>query len=283
MKKILCFVLFFNWLNQSSGQTKNFPLSELQYLSFSTEVHGMTAMMRNPAGLSIFPNDDGAFFNYNFLKASNPEEINFALTMKNLAFAVQQFPIDDDAALSSIRSYKLGLSVGGKVLSIGTSNKIVELQSSIENKWVFSFDAGVIFQPAPFLSIAAHVRDLNEPVLEDYQFRREFSSGFGLRLLNNRFKILAEAAWDDNTRNFEQSRLKAGLSIMPIQNFEILVGGIIKNGLIDVVAKNEEFYAILQIPFWGGIRILATARMDGQKEFLRYSASSLIPLKTIAF
>lgn len=83
----------------------------------------MTAMMRNPAGLSIFPNDDGAFFNYNFLKASNPEEINFALTMKNLAFAVQQFPIDDDAALSSIRSYKLGLSVGGKFFPLAHRTK----------------------------------------------------------------------------------------------------------------------------------------------------------------
>lgn len=283
MKKILCFIMFFNWINQSSGQTKNLPLSELQYLSFITDVRGMTAMMRNPAGLSISPDDDGAFFNYNFLKADEPDEINFALTMKNLAFAVQQFPIEDDVALSSMRSYKLGLSVGGKVLSIGTSNKIVELQASDQNKWVFSLDAGILFQPVPFFSIAAHVRDLNEPVLENYQFQREFSSGLGLRLLNNRFKILAEAAWNDDTRHFEQTRLKAGLSIMPIRNVELLVGGIIKNGLVDIEVQNEEFFAILQIPFVGGIRILTTARMDGQKHFLRYSASSLIPLKTIAF
>jgi len=283
MKKIFILIILANLVNPIWGQIKDIPVSELQRLSFNTEVHAMTAMIRNAAGLSLLPNDDGAFFNYNFLKPGEQGEINFSLTMNNLAFAVQQFSLENHADHDFIRAYKLGLSVGGKVLSIGTANKIIEVQSSDRTKQAFSVDVGLIFQPVSFLSLAAHARDLNEPVIENYQFRREYSAGFGIRLLNQRFKILAETAWDDNTQHFEQARVKTGLSIMPIQNVELLVGGILKQGIVDILFQNEEFFAILQIPFFGGIRFLTTTRIDGHGHFMRYSASLLIPLQTITF
>ncbi|HDP97870.1 MAG TPA: hypothetical protein ENN22_01640 [bacterium] len=283
MKKIFILIILTNLVNPVWGQIKDIPVSELQRLSFNTEVHGMTAMIGNAAGLSLFPNDDGAFFNYNFLKPGEQDEINFALTMNNLAFAVQQFSLDNHTDHDFMRAYKLGLSVGGKVLSIGTANKIIEVQSSDRTKQVFSVDVGLIFQPASFLSLAAHARDLNEPVIENYQFQREYSAGFGIKLFSQRFKILAEAAWNDDIQYFEQARVKTGLSIMPIQNVELLVGGILKQGIVDILFQNEEFFAILQFPFFGGIRFLTTTRIDGHWHFLRYSASLLIPLKTIAF
>lgn len=283
MKKVFCLIILATLASSVSGQIKNIPISELQHLSFGTEVHGMTAMIRNVAGLSVRPDDDGAFFNYNFLKPGEQGEINFSLTMKNLAFAVQQVSLEDDAVYDFMRTYRLGVSVGGKVLSIGTSNKIVELQSSDRAERVFSVDAGFIFQPATFFSVAAYARDLNEPIIENYQIRREYSAGIGLRLLNQRFKILTEATWDDDTRDFARARLKTGLSISPIYNIEFLVGGVLKHGLLDLLLENEEFFAIVQIPFFGGIHFLTTARIDGQKQFLRYSTSLLIPLKTVAF
>lgn len=283
MKKIICLIVFASLASPVSGQIKNIPISELQHLSFGTEVHGMTAMMRNVAALSVRPDDDGAFFNYNFLKPGEQGEINFSLTMKNLAFAVQQFSMDDHTGYDFMRTYRLGIAVGGKVLSIGTSNKVVEFQSSDRAERVFSLDAGLIFQPVTFFSIAAYARDLNEPIIENYQLRREYSAGIGLKLLDQRFKILTEAVWDDDTRDFARARLKTGLSISPIYNIEFLIGGVLKHGLLDLLFENEEFFAIVQIPFFGGIHFLTTARIDGRKQFLRYSTSLLIPLKTIAF
>lgn len=280
---ILFIILVIVLTGQVWGQEKDIPVSELQYLTFNTEIHGMTAMIRNAAGLSIRPNDDGAFFNYNFLDPGERGEINFALTMKNLAFAVQQFSLKDDDTYDYMRTYRLGISVGGKVFSIGTSNKIIELQSIDQAKRVFSVDAGIIFQPVSFFSIAGYATNLNEPILENYHFQREYSAGVGLRLLDQRFKILTEACWNDDTQHFEQAQVKVGMSISPIPNIEIIVGGLLKDGFMDILFQNEEFFAIVQIPFFGGIRFLTTARIDGQKQFLRYSTSLLIPLKTVAF
>ncbi len=237
-------------------------------------------MTRNVAGLSTRPDDDGVFLNYSFLKPEAGSESNFTLSMQNLAFSVQNFSLDDDALM---RTYSLGIAVGGKVLSIGSSNKIVQFRSSEQTQGVFIVDAGLIFQPVSFLSIAASARNLNEPLFADYQFQKEYSASISLKLLDQRIKILTEAAWYDDIIQLERARFKSGISLVLLPEVELLVGGVLKQEITSIFSQKEEFFAMLQIPFFGGIRFLSTVRIDDQKQLLRYSISLLIPLKTLTF
>ena len=277
MKKALYILILIVVATNIFGQVKPVPQSELETISFVSEVKGPLSTFINPAGLALFPNDDGVFANYSFIDTTANDERNFMFSMGNLAVGALEYRLEPDDLDWYLRTYRVSISVGGKVISIGTTNKLYHLQWPHHSTREFSIDAGIYFKPMKSLSIAAVAKDLTEPELEDFTFNRQYSVGASLRLLEDQFRILGQVNFNDRTSKIENSTFKAGIIISSPNGFEILLGGI-----NNPTSKNQ-FFAGLYIPLVAGIQFSATARFDADKEFLRYSGSIVIPLKSVSF
>lgn len=258
-------------------QIQTIPATELQEIMFTSEVNGVVSTLINPAGLSRLSNDDGAFLNYSFNKTGNKDELNFLLSMGNLAFGVQEHSLDLDNNSPTVYIYQLSISVGGRIFSIGTSNKLVELRWPHHARNAFSVDAGFVFNPVSWFGFGAFARNLDERTIENYRFPREYIAGFGIRLHENRVKLLAQSTWNDHTVHLENASYKAGLVVSPMEDLDFYVGA------VQHPTEREQFFIMFQIPIWGGIRLLSSARMDEHSHFQRYTASILIPLRTVTF
>lgn len=277
MKKLIYLVTLLGITTNIMGQSKPAPQSELETISFVSEVRGPISASINPAGLALYTNDDGVLANYSFIDTTANDERNFLFSMGNLAIGAQEYRLEPEDLDWYLRTYRVSISVGGKVVSIGTTNKLYHLQWPHHSTREFSIDAGIYFRPMKSLGLSAVVKDLTEPEIEDFAFNRQYMVGASLRLLEDNFRVLGQINFNDQTAHIDHSIFKAGIIISSPNGFEILLGGI-----NNPTSKNQ-FFAGLYIPLVAGIQFSATARFDADKEFLRYSASIRIPLKSVSF
>ena len=277
MKTFIIFIVAILFTGASIAGPPQQNLSELQNVSFITEAFGFSGTVLNPAGLARRPNDDGAFLNYNLAKNGKRNETNFNFSMGNLSFGMQEFLLDDKDTTPLLKYYRVGMAIGGRVFSIGTSNKLIELEYPHHASRVFSVDAGFVFQPVDWFTLAGFGRDLDEPEIEDIQFSREYVSGISVNLFDQRVRLLGQALWNDRIRYLENAKFKVGLSFSPIENSNIVIGAM-QNPDAD-----EEFFSMLQFPIWGGIRLTAAARFNEKGIVQKYYSAVYIPLRTISF
>lgn len=276
MKAFILISLFCLWCRTLPAQTAP-PRHEVQRFSFVAEAHGLSAGTVNPAGLSTQPDDDGVQLSYDFYNAEERGNIEAAISMGSLGFAFQEFPLSTESAEHDFRIYAISLGIGGKVFSIGTINKLIEPGRPPDARLIFSVDAGFVFQPAEGLALAGVARNLDEPAVPGRDFSRSYTAGFGLFLLERQLKIMAEADWDEQTKFLEAARYRGAIAIAPLPGLEFRAGAFHTSG------ATEQFFAQLQIPFFGGLGFAGSARINDAGEFLRYSAGVVIPLQTARF
>jgi hypothetical protein len=277
MKKILVLLALSAFLSEAGAQKVSVHTSEFQNLMFVTEAFGTSANLINPAGLARNKNDDGVLVNYNFNDHGVRDELNFNMSMGDLSLGMQEFDLKSRSDSSLMRLYRLGIAIGGSVLSFGTSNKFIELEDGSKRTRVFSLDAGFVLQPLPFITFAGLARDLDEPEIGGIQFHREYTAGVSFNLLQRHLRFLGQTGWNENTRYIEKARYKVGLAISPKEDFDIILGG------IQDPHEKEQFFAMLQVPIWGGIRLRAAARADDEGRMKKYLSSLTVPLQTVSF
>jgi hypothetical protein len=268
----LCFLC-----SAAQGQSSLPPRHELQRSLFITEARGLNASTLNPAGLSVQPDDDGVLLSYDFLETKERGNVEAAMSMSSLGFAFQEFPVFTNNTVQRFRTYALSLSVGGKVLSIGTVNKLIDTGDSPKASLVYSVDAGIILQPVTGVVLAGVARNLDEPVVRGYDFSRSYTAGLGLFFLDGQLKLMAEADWNEQTKFIDEARYRGAVAVSPWPGLEF------RAGVFHAAGVTDQFFARIQIPFVGGLNFAGTARLDDARKFLRYSASIIIPLQTAKF
>ncbi len=274
MKACLFIAISFLLPNALLAQIAVPPQHELQRIFFITEVRGLTAATINPAGLSIQPDDDGVLLSYDFIETKERGNIEAAMSMGSLGFAFEEFPVMSNGEEQRFRMYSLSLAVGGKFLSVGTSNKLIDAGNA---SLVYSVDAGFILQPVKGVMLAGVGRNLTEPAIPGYDFSRSYTAGFGLFLLERQIKLMAEADWNERTKFLDDARYRGALAISPVAGLEFRAGVFLTTGV------TEQFFAQIQIPFAGGLSFTGSARINDAREFLRYSGAIMIPLQTAKF
>lgn len=261
----------------ASAQSSKLPQSEIQTLMFITEAYGTSATILNPAGLARKSYDDGLYANFNFLNNQKTGEASFAFSMGNLGFGYQKFILDNVEFDPSFTYYRLGLAIGGKILAFGTSNKIIALDMKGFSERVFSVDAGFIFEPVHWITLAGFGRDLDEPTIGKFHFKREYTAGVSLNLPEKYVRFLIEGTWDDSIIHIEDADFKIAIAFSPVQNMDFIVGGI-RNLVYD-----DNYFALARFPIWGGVQLALAARFDQNWSLNRYFTSLHFPLQTVTF
>jgi len=261
------------------SQSLPLPMSEMQTLMFITEAYGTSATIINPAGLARRQADDGVYANYNFAQDNKVNNTNFSFSMGNIGFGYQNFLFDENTNSSELRVYRIGLAIGGKVFSFGSSNKVIETQTSGAMERVFSLDAGFIFQPIGWLTLAGYGRDLDEPLIGGFQYKREYTAGISINMPQNVVRLLFEGNWNDSIIYFADADFKAAVAISPISEheFDIVIGGI--RNLHD----DEQYFAMLRLPLWGGIQATGAVRVNQDWKTQSYFTALHFPIQTITF
>ena len=278
MKKLLCFLIAFIPGVQVAAQEVIPPRSELEIVSFISDAKGPLSALINPAGLAISVGDDGALLNYGFKDSTKSDERNFLFSMGNLAFGAQQFSLKPDWPDSYLRTYRFSLSVGGKTVSIGTTNKLIELQESDQKKYEYSLDVGIIFQPITHFSVSAVAKDLNKPSLDSLlQIQREYTVGVAFRGFDERIRLLGQIYFNDQTISIENAWYKIGMMISSSASVGVLIGW------YKTPLQQNQFFVGLNLPLAVGISFSLSGRLDQKGNFEYYTASMLIPLQTVSF
>jgi len=252
-KKIIYFILLS--ISVLCAQPKIARLSQLNRIFFITETNGLTANIVNPAGLSIKQGDDGFLFGYDFVSYQDIYSYN------NIR----------------LQNYAVNLSLGGEFLAIGTSNKIVGARYPTYSKSVFNIDASLIFRPAKSVSIGFVARNLGEPEIDSLDFKRNYTAGLGIFLLNNVFQVFGEidfAKYDEVNKNVSGS---AGIVLQPVDIFELRAGAYRNPD------KVYEGFLAFSFLIENSFRVMASARFNENKERTRYSAIIILPLQTVKF
>lgn len=262
---------------QAFAQASLHGIAEIQKVSFITEAFGFSGTVLNPAGLARRTNDDGAFLNYNINKKGTRNETNFNFSMGNLSFGLQEFNLDELDTSPLLKYYRIGMAIGGKYFSFGTSHKLIELEYPHHTTRTLGVDAGFVFQPVEWFTLAGFGRDLDEPELEDIQFSREYASGVSFNLFNRRVRFLGQAMWDDRVRYLENANYKYGIAFSPIENSSIIIGSAQNS------KAREEYFAMLQVPIWQGISLTLASRFDERGIVQKYYSAIYIPLRTVSF
>ena len=149
-------------------------LSELQKIYFIAETNSLTTNFVNPAALSINKNDDGLLLSYDFFKEQIQGNTLASLSMGNLGFVYQDIYNINNLRLST---YSLNLSVGGNFLSIGSANKIVNINYGEYQKSSFLLDAGIIIQPIPYLSIGFIAKNIGNVKIDSIKYDQSYTLG----------------------------------------------------------------------------------------------------------
>ncbi len=256
------------------GQTEISRLSELQRIYFIAETNSLTSNFVNPAALSINQNDDGFLFGYDFFETKNQGNSMASLSMGNLGFVYQ-----DIYNLQNLRltSYALNISVGGELLSFGTSNKVINVKYGAEEKSHFAIDAGLIFQPLSFISIGLLASNINKVEIDSLQYQKGYSIGARISIVENLFDIFAQTDFKERKELNTNVTASAGFSLQPISFLELRTWVMGTKDLIDEGIAS----AIFKLD--GGFMLSASAHFNSDKERTRYNAMLAIPLQTISF
>lgn len=245
--------------------------------AFLTHELGVEAMLLNPGALSARSDDDGVRVQGIGDKEWKDHEYAAAMSMGGLGLAYQQLNLAVDGHEQTLRIYRLSLAVGGRVLAIGTSNKLYSLEypHHIDNQ--FGIDAGLHFQPLSFLTIAALALDCNEPVVGGKTIPRRYVVGTALALFHRSLWLEQQVTGDDGTTDWQDLTWQAGLVVRPIGRLEIGFG------YKDEPRTPELYFAQATLPLPIGIEIGAALRSDKEFKDKRLAASLLLPLQTLRF
>ncbi len=255
------------------AQKSAVPTHELPKTMFVTDAYGLTANLLNPAGLSTEPEDDGALISYDFFDTQDEGNVAAGLSMGNLGFIYQSFGEDINPRF---RMYALSIGIGGRILSIGTVNKIIRIDGESGGDRV-DLDAGFVLRPANGIKIAGVARNLAEPDDSNYDFTMNFTGGVELSTLSESIKILAEVSWDRKGKFSEDADYRGAISITPYAGFEFRVGAINTNG------NTDQYFGQVFVPLSSGLKLIGSVRTDKDVAALRYSTSLAIPLQTVRF
>jgi hypothetical protein len=245
--------------------------------SFITHELGAGSLLLNPGALSARPDDDGVMI-YGFGDEKwKDSQYAFAMSMGSLGFAYQRLPMMVGGDESTLRIYRINLAVGGRVLAIGTSNKLYHLEYPHHIDHQFGIDAGLHFQPLPFLQMAALALDCNEPVIGGRTISRRYLLGTALILFNRALYLQQQVMGDDEVSGVKDLVWQAGLVLRPIGRLEIGCG------YKKDPAAPGLFLAEATLPLPIGIEISAGVRSDKDFESRLFAASLLLPLQTLRF
>ncbi|HNW60045.1 MAG TPA: hypothetical protein PKI62_10250 [bacterium] len=245
--------------------------------AFITRELGVGAMLLNPGALSTRPDDDGVMVCGIGDKEWKNPEYACAMSMGGLGFAYQQLPLVVDGDELTLKIYRLNLAVGGRVLAIGTSNKVYALEYPHHSDHQFGIDAGLQFQPLSFLRIAALALDCNEPVVGGRTISRRYLLGSAIALFHHTLWLEQQVIGNDATDAFADLTWQAGLVLRPIGRLQFALG-------YKKTPHDPELYlaqAALPLPI--GITVGAALRSDKEFKSKLLAASLLLPLQTLRF
>ena len=271
-KKTICSILLFSGI--LCAQSEIARLSQMNRIFFITEINGLTANIVNPAGLSIKQGDDGFLFGYDFVETDIQGNSFVSLSMGNLGLSYQ-----DIYSYSGIRlqNYAVNISLGGEFLAVATSNKIVAARYFDYTKSVFNVDASFILRPAKSVSIGFVARNLGEPNFDSLDFKRNYTAGLGIFLLNNVLQIFGEFDFTKNDEVNKNVSGSAGIVLQPVDIFELRAGAY-RNP-----EKVYEGFLAFSFLIENSFRVMASARFNENRERTRYSAIIILPLQTVKF
>lgn len=256
-----------------SAQGNLARVSDIQKTFYIAEASSLYANFVNPAGLSLNTDDDGLVLGYDFTDLNKQGNSLLSLSMGNLGFFYQDIYNYNDIRL---QNYALNISVGGKFLSIGTTNRLIS--TSINgNSLDFSVDLGIIIKPVSLLSVAFMARNLNDPDIDGLDFGRSYTIGAGVYLYNDLLNIFAEFDFKEKTEINKSVAGAAGLVTSPVNFLEIRLG-IYRNH----VEKYEGFISFGFL-IQNSLRVLGSLRYNDTIERSRYSIIVSLPLKTARF
>ncbi len=257
------------------GQT--LPESEIAASSFISHELGASSVLLNPAGLNAFPQDDGVMV-YDFVdEEGRHRQFAFALSMGSLGFGVQQFRWEDLGDYPFLRIYRANLSVGGRVLSIGTSNKLYHLEYPHHFTRSFSVDAGIHFQPIKYLQFAGLALDCNEPEVAEYLIGRRYLLGAAIVLFDRALYLQQQIELTDDTRHLEDVNYQLGVVLRPWGRLEFAVG-YKKN-----IFNEENYMARIKVPLPIGLEVTVFARGDEKLHAKVFAAALLLPIQPLRF
>lgn len=273
MNKLFIILLLLFFTNLFAQRDIN-RISELQKIYFISETNSLTTNFVNPAALSIGKNDDGFLLSYDFKETNKQGNTLGALSLGNLGFSYQNIYNINNLQLTN---YALNLSVGGDLLSFGTSNKIVTIKYSESQKSHFIIDAGVIIQPLPILSIGLLASNIGDIKLDSLQYNQFYSVGAKISFVKNIFDVFIQTDFMNSEELNTNIQGSAGFSIKPVNFLELrtwVMGtkNLINEGILTALFKIEN-----------GLILSASAHFNDEQEQTRYNAMIAIPLQTINF
>ncbi len=268
------FILFLIFNIGLVAQTDLNNLSELQKIYFVSETNSLTTNFVNPAALSINKNDDGLLLSYDFFEKQNQGNTLASLSMGNLGFVYQDIYNINNLRLST---YSLNLSVGGNFLSIGSANKIINIDYGEFQKSKFLLDAGVILQPLPILSIGFIVKNIGNVKIDSVKYDQAYTVGGKFTLVKNIFHLFIQTDFRNSDELNTNVQASGGFSVSPVNFLEFrtwLQGNknLINEGILSGIFKIEN-----------GIIIAASAHFNSDRERSRYNVMLALPLKTVNF
>ena len=272
--KFTFFILYIIFYFSLAAQTDLNNLSELQKIYFIAETNSLTTNFVNPAALSINKNDDGLLLSYDFFEEQNQGNTLASLSMGNLGFVYQDIYNINNLRLST---YSLNLSVGGSFLSIGSANKIVNVNYGEHQKSSFILDAGIIVQPIPYLSIGFMAKNIGNVKIDSIKYDQSYTLGGKITIVKGIFDLFIQTDFRNSNELNTNVQASGGFSVTPVNFFEYrtwLQGtkSLINEGILSGIFKIEN-----------GVVISASAHFNSDKKRSRYNAMLALPLKTISF
>lgn len=161
-------------------------------------------------GQSVDPNAEGQF--------------NVMGRIRDLSIGFQQFQTN---LLGDLRKFSFGYSLPidellriPAFLSLGASYNLTQ-EVGLANSNYHSFDTGLLFRPAGFLSLALTARNLNTPVVRGKQIKRAYIAGLGIRPFSSEdFSVTVDAQYDEGD-NVQEITTLFGASFTPVKGLKL--------------------------------------------------------------
>ncbi len=294
MKKIIIFILVLQ-AGLLFAQQDLSRLTEMQKIFFVSEASGLASTSYNPAAMSMRADNNGVILGYDFDEFNIQGNSSVFLTSNNIGISYQ-----DVYSINNVRlqNYSVNISVGNEYFSIGTTNRYTLAKYPLYNLDQFSFDAGIIFKPASFISFGFLARNLSEIKLDSLNYVRNYTAGIGLIFFDEALRLYADADFKDNAK-FDDLSGTLGVVISPLNLFEFR-GGLVLNPndilslreddlniteLSDIIIINLKYEAFVSASFLikDTIRATAAARFNDVGERTRFSIVFGFPLSRAGY
>ncbi|MBU1095982.1 MAG: hypothetical protein KKB34_05810 [Bacteroidetes bacterium] len=256
-----------------NAQVINSGTHELQRTLFISEVHGLTSIFINPAGLASLTNDDGILLGYSGNDKEKGEFI-FSMSIGDIGAGYKESKIYEENIEYVVKEYAVALAAGTKFISIGTTTKLIEYRTGDQKEQNYNFDAGINFQPLSFIGFSAIVRNLHiQDQLPDL-LNRNFQVGTYIEPLGSMFRILAEIVWKDAQEALKQGNLKTAVELKLANEFDI------RFGTYNFNQPKKAYFIAMNVHLVEGMRFYSSVRFNEFNSTPNFLGSLIIPLET---